>query len=146
LLNLASDSITLIEFQNAISKAGYPKPSEEQYNNFHSQLKTKGNIQTKREAAMFLSQILWESDGLQAKAEYACKDSGCPGVYGTSIYTDQNYYGRGYIQLVIFFLFHFFKDLFNYEKNFKSSHGIITTKQQVRIYSAMIVSSKIPIK
>ncbi len=95
----------MAEFQNAVSKAGYPTPSEDQYKNFHSQLKPKGNIQTKREAAMFLSQILWESDGLQAKAEYACKDSGCPGVYGTSIYSDQSYYGRGYIQLVIkFFL------------------------------------------
>jgi len=47
---------------------------------------------------MFLSQVMWESDGLRAKAEYACKDTGCPGVYeGGS--NGKNYFGRGYIQL-----------------------------------------------
>ncbi|CAF1004066.1 unnamed protein product [Brachionus calyciflorus] len=91
--------ITFDEFTRAVTKAGYPAPSMEKYNNFVNQLGPKGGITTKREAAMFLSQILWESDGLVAKAEYACVQTGCPGVYGTSQYPGQSYYGRGYIQL-----------------------------------------------
>lgn len=47
---------------------------------------------------MFLAQILWESDGLRAKREYACMNSGCPNVYGSTQFSNQ-YYGRGYIQL-----------------------------------------------
>ena len=52
---------------------------------------------------MFLAQILWESDGLRAKREYACLATGCPGQYldtNYPYYPGQNYYGRGYIQLV----------------------------------------------
>ena len=50
---------------------------------------------------MFLAQIIWESDGLRAKKEYACMASGCPGQYTSGIgFPGQNYFGRGYIQLV----------------------------------------------
>ena len=92
--------ITFEEFKNSVVKSGYPQPSREQYLNFVTQLEPQGGVTSKREAAMFLSQILWESDGLRARAEYACEKTGCPGVYGTSRYIGQNYYGRGYIQLV----------------------------------------------
>lgn len=93
--------VSFEEFKNSISKSGYETPNYEKYHNFVTQLKRQGNIDTKTEAAMFLAQILWESDGLRAKSEYACEHTGCPGVYGTSRYIGQNYYGRGYIQLVI---------------------------------------------
>lgn len=94
--------VTYKEFSNAVSKAGYDLPKFEKYINFASQLESQGNIKTKREAAMFLAQILWESDGLKATKEYACIKTECPGMYGTSRYIGKNYYGRGYIQLVIF--------------------------------------------
>ena len=97
-------SISYDEFKNSVTKSGYQSPSYEKYHNFVTQLKSQGNIDTKREAAMFLSQILWESDGLRARSEYACEHNGCPGVYGTSRYIGQSYYGRGYIQLVIYFI------------------------------------------
>jgi len=49
---------------------------------------------------MFYAQILWESDGLRAKKEYACAQSGCPGQYQTpQDVPGKRYYGRGYIQL-----------------------------------------------
>lgn len=48
---------------------------------------------------MFLAQILWESDGLKAKEEYACKDTGCPGQYVSPNDNGKRYFGRGYIQL-----------------------------------------------
>jgi chitinase len=66
-----------------------------------TELAQYGGITTKREAAMFLAQILWESDGLRATSEYACAATGCPGEYGTSQYPEESYYGRGYIQLVV---------------------------------------------
>lgn len=93
--------VTPEEFMRAVKVAGYPKPDEEKFHNLVSQAATAGGITSKRELAMFLSHILWESDGLRAKKEYACAGpSGCPGSYSTG--TDipgKQYYGRGYIQL-----------------------------------------------
>lgn len=83
---------------------GYPAPTQDQYYNYVTQLTSLGAISTKREAAMFLAEIMWESDGLRAKREYNCLSTGCPGLYGTSIYPNQSYYGRGYIQLVWSFI------------------------------------------
>ncbi|RNA04083.1 chitinase 4-like [Brachionus plicatilis] len=98
-VNTNGNLISYEEFSRAITNAGYDKPSMEKYTNFVTQLGPKGGITTKREAAMFLSQILWESDGLKATEEYACMQSKCPGVYGSSRYPGKSYYGRGYIQL-----------------------------------------------
>lgn len=95
--------ITFEEFFRAVTNTGYGAPSMEKYINFVTQLGPKGGITIKREAAMFLAQILWESDGLKAKEEYACIQTKCPGVYGTSKYPGRSYYGRGYIQLVKIF-------------------------------------------
>lgn len=54
-----------------------------------------GRSWSKRELAMFLANILWESDGLRAKEEYH------PGVYSHPPLDKpgRRYYGRGYIQL-----------------------------------------------
>ena len=102
------------EFFNALLTNNYPQPSPTQYTNLVTQAGPKGGIFSKLELAMFLAQIMWESDGLRAVREYYCYpnfNAGCeyssgigfPGVY---------YFGRGYIQLVSLennkiFLFYF---------------------------------------
>jgi predicted chitinase len=91
--------VTFDEFSNAVRTSGYPQPKQEQYNAFSNRLPS-GEISNKVEAAMFLSQILWESGGLRYKSELICQKTGCPGVYDSSVgVPGKNYYGRGYIQL-----------------------------------------------
>jgi hypothetical protein len=93
--------ITFSQFSNAITTNGYQTPTQAQYNSFAKGLKTQGGITTKREAAMFLAQVCWESAGLTAKREYACKDPPyCPEHYNSNPSKGVYYYGRGYIQLV----------------------------------------------
>ncbi|PVU96442.1 hypothetical protein BB561_001178 [Smittium simulii] len=59
-----------------------------------------GKIASNMEAAMFLSEILWESDGLKAKEEYACMQRDCSKDYGSKLdFPGKVYSGRGYIQL-----------------------------------------------
>ena len=98
----SNNLITQTEFQNAVVSNGYPQPSTTQYNNLVSQAGPKGNINSKIQLAIFLSQIMWESAGLTAMRELYCYptfNSGC--AYSSGIgYPGQNYYGRGYIQLV----------------------------------------------
>ncbi len=95
------------EFERALVTNGYPQPNSIQYYNLVNQAGSKGNIYSKLELAMFLSQIMWESDGLRAMREYYCYptfNSGC--AYSTGIgFPGQNYFGRGYIQLVSLFCF-----------------------------------------
>ncbi|KAJ1722812.1 hypothetical protein LPJ61_005890 [Coemansia biformis] len=99
--------ITCAKFNQAVSKASaaigqsYPQPSAAQCQAFLQGM-PKGDISSAREAAMFLANILWESDGLRAKEEYDCKDlpSWCAQNYklpGDS--PGKTYWGRGYIQL-----------------------------------------------
>jgi hypothetical protein len=95
--------ISLSEFEQAVVANGYPKPNSIKYNNLVNQAGSKGNIYTKLELAMFLAQILWESDGLRAMREYLCyptlSSTSC--AYSSGIgFPGQNYFGRGYIQLV----------------------------------------------
>lgn len=93
--------LTFDQFSRAVSSNGYPAPSQEQYNNFKNNAATIGRITSKQEQAMCLAQLLWESDGLRAKREYACEVTQCPGEYRTPgcDAPGQYYYGRGYIQL-----------------------------------------------
>ncbi|KAJ2806608.1 hypothetical protein H4R20_001625 [Coemansia guatemalensis] len=95
------------KFDEAVSKASeaigqtYPKPSQEQCQSFLKGM-PNGEISSAREAAMFLSNIIWESDGLRAKEEYECKDKPdwCAQNYKTpEDVPGQTYWGRGYIQL-----------------------------------------------
>ncbi|KAJ2080070.1 hypothetical protein H4R24_003341 [Coemansia sp. RSA 988] len=99
--------ITCDKFEEAVSKASeaigqtYPKPSQEQCQSFLKGM-PNGEIASAREAAMFLSNIIWESDGLRAKEEYECKDKPdwCAQNYKTpEDVPGQTYWGRGYIQL-----------------------------------------------
>lgn len=96
-----SFNITWTEFVNSVVQNNYPKPKREQYEAFVSKIKKDGGIDSKREAAMFLAQILWESGGLKHRVEIDCKETGCPGQYSSGIGAwGKSYYGRGYIQLV----------------------------------------------
>ena len=93
-------SITRQEFETAFRLTGYPIPSYIQYVNFVKNAEPNGGITTKRELAMFLAQIMWESGGLQYIEEINCISNGCPGNYRTSDdFPGAHYYGRGYIQL-----------------------------------------------
>jgi chitinase len=82
------------QFVRAVTNNGYPTPTHEQYLNFVSRA-ANGKISTKRELAMFLANILHESDGLRAKEEYN------PGTYPHPALDrpGKSYHGRGYIQL-----------------------------------------------
>ncbi|CAF0797668.1 unnamed protein product [Brachionus calyciflorus] len=92
--------VTKDEFINAVVSSGYQRPRDEQYINFVTKAGPDGSITSKRELAMFLAQILWESGGLVYLSEIACLQNGCAGSYVTADdYPGQKYYGRGYIQL-----------------------------------------------
>ncbi|KAJ2750842.1 hypothetical protein GGI19_004868 [Coemansia pectinata] len=100
--------ITCDKFNKAVSAASsaisnsYPAPSSAQCNSFVKNMKSAGGIASSREAAMFLANILWESDGLRAKEEYDCQTlpDWCAQNYKTpEDVSGQTYWGRGYIQL-----------------------------------------------
>ena len=92
--------VTWEEFQKAFTLTGYPIPLQNKYENFVKNAEESGGITTKRELAMFLAQIIWESAGLQYVEEIACKNNGCPGNYQYwDDYPGARYFGRGYIQL-----------------------------------------------
>jgi predicted chitinase len=93
--------VTKEEFTKAVTDC-YPdaKDADKKYDAFIKGLK-KSKISSKKEAAMFLAQILHESGGLIYTAEIKCKDTGCPGEYPPSGIgkPGKTYFGRGYIQL-----------------------------------------------
>ncbi|KAJ2432221.1 hypothetical protein GGF41_000110 [Coemansia sp. RSA 2531] len=100
--------ITCDKFNKAVSAASsaisnsYPAPSSAQCNSFLKNMKSAGGIASSREAAMFLANILWESDGLRAKEEYDCQKlpDWCAQNYKTpEDVPGKTYWGRGYIQL-----------------------------------------------
>jgi len=93
--------VTFDQFTTAVTGTNnYPAPSQDQYNSFINNYEKAGGITSARELAMFLAEILWESGGLQYKAEIRCKDDGCPNDYRSpGDDPSKFYYGRGYIQL-----------------------------------------------
>jgi predicted chitinase len=93
--------VTYDEFAAAVTGNGFPQPSQQQYQVFVNSAGPKGQITNKQEAAMAIVHFMHESDGLRAKREYACIETGCPGSYETPgcDADGQDYYGRGYIQL-----------------------------------------------
>ncbi|RKP11678.1 lysozyme-like domain-containing protein [Piptocephalis cylindrospora] len=92
-------SCALSEFSSALTSAGYGTVSTTKYAAFMAEAITTGGITSKKELAMFLAQIIWESGGLVLLKEVAC-ESGCPGEYSSSSDAPgKSYYGRGYMQL-----------------------------------------------
>ena len=101
----SSNSPSFQEFSNALTQNGFPAPSSTQYTNFVNGMSSQGGITTKREAAMFLAQIMHESGGLLLVIETACGIGcvNCPYDYLSPglDYPGKRYCGRGYIQLVM---------------------------------------------
>ncbi|KAJ1657716.1 hypothetical protein IWQ61_002927 [Dispira simplex] len=105
-----SDVIDCGTFTAAVKAAGYPAPKPGHCDIFRNSIKSRGDITDAREAAMFLTQVLWESDGLRHTTEHGCEDNKCAGKYASELDyrsssdgekngTVNQYYGRGYIQL-----------------------------------------------
>ena len=61
-------SCTDSEFRAAVTSNGYPVPSSNVYDAFNSYV-DDGEFSSKRELAMFLAEIIWESGGLRYKSE-----------------------------------------------------------------------------
>jgi predicted chitinase len=95
-------SVSADEFKKAVMSCYSNAPNVDiKYKEFSKGL-ANSNISSKREAAMFLAQILHESGGLNYTAEIACQSNGCPGSYKLTPGVGKpgkTYYGRGYIQL-----------------------------------------------
>lgn len=85
------------EFMNAVISCGYPEPTEAQYNSFVNGMNSD-TFSSKREVAMFLAQIMWESAGLTKKIEDDCQ-SKCGDYASAGDPPGSCYCGRGYIQL-----------------------------------------------
>ena len=95
------------EFENAFTSTGFRTPTPLQYTSFSSQLNSRGNIDTKREAAMFLAHVLYESNGLRYKEEARCESE--EGLKKCI----QDYALTGGIQFKSFFTFSLFFFLIN---------------------------------
>ena len=92
--------LTITEFSNSLKAFNSkldPAAFYKKYTDLISINEAFGKLKTKRDLAIFLTQILWESDGLIAKEEYACKQTKCPGQYvsdGDNRYPGRHYYGK----------------------------------------------------
>ncbi|OMH84380.1 Acidic endochitinase SP2 [Zancudomyces culisetae] len=85
--------------RNAMRAGNYRAPTEDECNKLIEAI-ALAEINSVREAAMFIAQIAWESDGLKSKKEYLCEETDCSGMYTSGMdYPGKLYYGRGYIQL-----------------------------------------------
>ncbi|KAI8323899.1 lysozyme-like protein [Martensiomyces pterosporus] len=101
-----SFGITCDMFNSAVVAGGsaigasYPTPSTAQCSSFLRGF-AAGGISSAREAAMFLANMIWESDGLRTKEEYLCKQSpsACYSSYGAPNAKGDHFWGRGYIQI-----------------------------------------------
>lgn len=72
------------------------------YPDFMNYAVTVGNITSTDELAMYLAQVLYQSNGFKHNCDPACKDPSSPNCAGlklnTTVYTSPvNYYGRGYL-------------------------------------------------
>lgn len=104
-VNSPGNLVTLTEFSNAFIFNRYPVPAIQHYNYFISQAATIGSVTSKLQLAIFLAQIIWESDGLRVKRDYACYPTLGPycqysrGIAYSSGFSGQSYFGRGYMRL-----------------------------------------------
>ncbi|PVU97949.1 hypothetical protein BB561_000220 [Smittium simulii] len=75
--------LTTSIIQKAVSSCEYPKIDTVKAKRFLKAVKF-ADIESKQEAAMFLAQLLWESNGLQSKDEYQCSQRDCSEIYSQS--------------------------------------------------------------
>lgn len=96
-------TISWFEFKNAFLTNGFDSPGMGNFHKFKKEAFRLGGIESKREAAMFLAQIIHESGGLRFKEEERCKlnITACMNDYKDTKHDVKGklYYGRGYIQL-----------------------------------------------
>ena len=90
------------EFHRALRGNNFKKQPE-QYQNFLDSLK-KAHIANKREAAMYLAHLIYESDGLQVKEDTKCKSAQaeCTKQYAASGGIGEQgkvYMGRGFLKV-----------------------------------------------
>ncbi|XP_014289628.1 uncharacterized protein [Halyomorpha halys] len=90
--------ISYQQFCDAVTNNGFPRPSRAQFDGFIRAVDYAG-INSKREAAMFLAQLIHESGGLQYKEEQAYKNASSDPYSSSLDRPGKRYYGRGYIQL-----------------------------------------------
>ena len=101
---------TFTEFSDAFTTNDYAAPTQENYQNFVQGATSLSDISSKTELAMFLAHILQESGGLKFKIEKRCgkhctATGACLKDYKTpEDAPGKHYCGRGYIQLVRFYL------------------------------------------
>lgn len=98
-----SVSITPTEFIKALHACNYPLPNYEQYQCFKEGLHYS-QISSRTELAMFLAQVMHESNGLTEKVERRCATNPTVACANDYIFPEldvphQQYFGRGYIQL-----------------------------------------------
>ncbi|KGG52885.1 hypothetical protein DI09_129p80, partial [Mitosporidium daphniae] len=118
------------EFTSAVSACGFPQPSSEKYKAFIAGIPFSA-INSKRELAMFLANVLHESDGLQAKSEIQCQANGCKGQYDAAA-DGTVFFGRGYIQLTWKANYAAAsKDLYGDEKILLSNPNSVATDEKV---------------
>ena len=68
--------ITQAQFASAVINNGYTsfvQPTYEQYLSFATQVRSVGGITTVREAAMFLTHVIWETGGLKFNTILICE-------------------------------------------------------------------------
>jgi len=92
------------EFKCAVENTGKGGQATQAQYDSAMKMASKGLISTKAEFALFLATIVWESVGLQFKAEWECTKNpnniNCPNAYRYGGEPPGKYfYGRGYIQL-----------------------------------------------
>ncbi|PVZ97019.1 hypothetical protein BB558_005300 [Smittium angustum] len=83
----------------AFSAAGYNSIQESMCSRFINGLKEHG-IDDMEEAAAMMSELIWESQGLEKNREDLCLAEDCSNIYSSSEDVEgKDYGGRGYIQL-----------------------------------------------
>jgi hypothetical protein len=93
--------ISFTEFTNALLFNKHQPPRIDQYLNLVNNIQPLGGIQTKREAAMFLAQTVYETKGLSTLSEPFCTQTGCVGQFVTNLgMISRSYHGRGYLNMV----------------------------------------------
>jgi chitinase len=94
--------VSVDELKKCVGALGWGTPSDSVANAFISTAGKMGGITSKKEAYIALAQMGHESAGFTAKSEWACTGqwlSQCNNYDKTGCPQNNNYFGRGFIQL-----------------------------------------------